>query len=109
MPVIGYYYCFAEYLPTVCSSALSNGKVTKGQSKTKYILYKQKRKYEVNGSNGNLLTLKSSRSQMFFKIGVFKTFANFIGKYLCRSLFLINLQVIRCWRPQHRCFPVKVF
>ena len=29
----------------------------------------------------------SSRSQMFFKIGVFKNFAIFTEKHLCRSLF----------------------
>ena len=35
----------------------------------------------------------SSRAQIFFKIGVLKNFANFIGKHLCWSLFLIKLQV----------------
>ena len=29
----------------------------------------------------------SSHRQMFFKIGVFKTFAKFTGKHLCHSLF----------------------
>ena len=33
--------------------------------------------------------LRSSRSQMFFKIGVLKNFANFTGEYLYWSLFLI--------------------
>ena len=35
-----------------------------------------------------------SRSQMFFKIekGVLKNFANFTGKIMCWSLFLIKLQ-----------------
>ena len=28
-----------------------------------------------------------SQSQMFFKLGVLKNFANFIGKHLCWSLF----------------------
>ena len=37
--------------------------------------------------------LRSSRSQIFFKIGVLKSFAVFTGKYLCWSLFLIKLQV----------------
>ena len=32
---------------------------------------------------------------MFFKIGVLKNFANFTGKHLCWSLFLINLQAFR--------------
>ena len=44
--------------------------------------------------------LKSSRSQMFFNIGALKNFANFTGKHLCWSLFLIK-------KLQHRCFPVK--
>ena len=41
-------------------------------------------------------TNRSSLSQMFFKIGVLKNFANFIGKHQCWSLFLIKLQA---WRP----------
>ena len=35
---------------------------------------------------------RSSRSQMFFKIGVLKKFAHFTRKHLCWSLFLITLQ-----------------
>ena len=31
--------------------------------------------------------LESSRLQMFFKIGVLKNFANFLGKHLCWCLF----------------------
>ena len=46
-------------------------------------------------SNFNPLQQKSflrrSRSQMFFKIGVPKNFANFTGKHLCWSLFLTKL------------------
>ena len=34
---------------------------------------------------------RSSRSQMFFKIGVLKHFSNFTEKQLCWSLFLIKL------------------
>ena len=56
---------------------------------------------------------RSSWSQMFFKSGVFKSFALFTGKHLCWSLFLIKLQA---WRHatlvkkilQHRCFPVNI-
>ena len=33
-------------------------------------------------------TSRSSRSQMLFKIGAPKNFANFTGKHLCWSLFL---------------------
>ena len=32
-------------------------------------------------------TSRSSRLQMFFKIGVFRSFANFTGKHLCWSIF----------------------
>ena len=57
--------------------------------------------------------LRSSRSQMFFKIGVLKNFSMFAKKHLCSSLFLIKLGP---WRPafllkkrfQHRCFPVNI-
>ena len=42
-------------------------------------------------------TNRSSLSQMFFKIGVPKNSANFIGKHQCWSLFLIKLQV---WKPE---------
>ena len=38
---------------------------------------------------------RSSCSQMFFKIGFLKYFANSIGKYLCWSLFFKKLQI---WR-----------
>ena len=37
-------------------------------------------------------TIRSSRSQMFYKTSVLKNFENFTGKYLCWSLFLIELQ-----------------
>ena len=39
-----------------------------------------------------LQTLKSNRSQMFFRIGVLKNFAIFKGKQLSWSLFLIKSQ-----------------
>ena len=39
---------------------------------------------------------KISRSQMFFKIDVLKTFVSFTGKHLRWSLFLIKLQSFRC-------------
>ena len=38
---------------------------------------------------------RSSRSQMFFKVGVFKPYTNFTGKQLCWSLYLIKLQAFR--------------
>ena len=53
---------------------------------------------------------RSSLSQIFFKIDVLKNFANFKGKHLCWSLFLIKLQVFKpiIKRPQHRCFPLEI-
>ena len=50
----------------------------------------------------------SSRSHMFFKIGVLRNFAIFTGKQLCWSLFLIKLQTFIKKRLQHRCFPVNI-
>ena len=41
---------------------------------------------------------RSRRSQMFFKINVFKNFVNFTGKHICNFIKK---------RLQHRCFPVK--
>ena len=40
---------------------------------------------------------RSSRAQIFFKIGVLKTFANFTGKHMCWSLFLIKLQGLQAY------------
>ena len=47
-----------------------------------------------------LLKNRSRRSQIFVKIGVLKNFANFAGKHLCWSLFLINLGQ-NIWRLFH--------
>ena len=52
--------------------------------------------------------LRNSLSQMFLKLGVLKSFANFTGKHLCwsrgMSLFLIRLQ---SWKPTQT--PKQVF
>ena len=40
---------------------------------------------------------RSSRSQLFFKIGALKNLAIFTQKHLCWSLFLIKLQAWRCY------------
>ena len=40
-------------------------------------------------------TFGSSHLQIFFKIGVFKNFANFTGKHLRWSLFLIKLKAFK--------------
>ena len=44
------------------------------------------------------LNFKSSRSQMFFKIGVLKNFTIFPRKHLCWSYFLVKLQA---WRSAY--------
>ena len=46
----------------------------------------------VNFTGKHLCWSRSSRSQVFFKIVVLKIFVNFTGKHLCWSLFLIKLQ-----------------
>ena len=38
---------------------------------------------------------RSSCSQMFSKLGILKNFANFTGKHLCWSFFLIKLRALR--------------
>ena len=48
---------------------------------------------------------RSSRAQILFKIAALKNLANFIGKQLLWSLFLIKFQAKK--RLQHKCFPVK--
>ena len=55
---------------------------------------------------------RRSRSQMFFKKGVHKNFANFRQKHMCWSLFLNKVARLRACscikkRFQYRCFPVK--
>ena len=59
---------------------------------------------------GYLHKLRSSCSQIFFKIYVLKTLANFIGKHLCWSLLLLKLQTLRTatlLKGASRRFPVK--
>ena len=55
---------------------------------------------------------RSSRSRVFFKIGVIKHFAIFTRKHLCWSLFLIKLQIWRAAtllkRLQHRYFSANI-
>ena len=50
--------------------------------------------WQAEESLRNLLR-RSSRSQMFFKIGVLKNFVIFTAKYLCWDLFSIKLQACR--------------
>ena len=58
-----------------------------------YLFMKENLQTNIKGK-----TLRSSRSQMFFKIAVFKKFAALPRKHLSWSLFLIKT------RLQHRCF-----
>ena len=53
-------------------------------------------------------TFRSSCSQVFFKVGILKNFTIFTEKHPCGTLFLIKLQA---WRPitlTKRCFPVFI-
>ena len=58
--------------------------------------------------DGNM-RCKSSRSQMFFKIGVLKIFVKFTGKHLCWRLFLVKLQFRRSATSLRRYFNTYVF
>ena len=64
----------------------------------------------VTFRNRNFMLFRSSRPEVFCKKGVLWNFAKFIGKYLCQSLFLINLQAAPAtllkMRPWDRYFPV---
>ena len=60
-------------------------------------------------------TTRSSRSQMFFKIGVPKHFIKFTGKYCAKVSFLIKLQASGLQgcnsikkRLQHGCFSLNI-
>ena len=64
--------------------------------KNKFLTIESFRK-QHQASNRSTHYIRSSRSQMFFKIRVFKNFAILTGTHLCRSLFLIKLQA---WRPE---------
>ena len=44
--------------------------------------------YSQASSNSTVPIIRSSRSQLFFKIGFLKNFAEFIERHLCQSLFL---------------------
>ena len=47
------------------------------------------------GYSSHNKNFRSSRLQMFFKIGVLKNFVIFTGKRLCWSFFLTKLQALR--------------
>ena len=54
------------------------------------------------------LPFRSSCSQMFFIVGVFKIFAIFVEKHLCWSLFLIKFAGLNLQRF-YKETPTKVF
>ena len=62
----------------------------------------------VKGNIYSSLQIRSSSSQIFFKIGVLKNLDNFSGNYMCWSHFLIKLYV---WRPAIllKKTPIQVF
>ena len=64
--------------------------------------------WQTEESLWNLLC-RSSRSQMFFKIGALKTFAIFTAKHLCWSLFLMKLQAWRAATLSKRDSNTSVF
>ena len=59
----------------------------------------------------DMLSFRNSHQRCSVKIDVLKNFANFTGKHLFWSLFLIVADLKACSfikkRLQHRCFPVK--
>ena len=67
----------------------------------------QKCKLPKNGSPGEIWTgFRSSRSQIFFEIGVIKNFANSTGRHLCWRHFLKMLQ---SWRLYLRDNSTQMF
>ena len=66
-------------------------KIFKGE---KYVIIQKENLRDVS-TQDEIPLGRSIRPQMFFKIGVLKIFANFTGKHLCWSLFLIKLQALK--------------
>ena len=58
---------------------------------------------------GVVSTVRTSHRRCSVEQGVLKNFANFTGKYLCWSLFLINLQACRPATLLKRDFNTGVF
>ena len=57
---------------------------------------------------GNKSMEGSSRSHMFFKIGVLKNFANFTEKHLCWRLFLTNFFTDLIKNTPTQVFPCEI-
>ena len=71
--------------------------------------------WKINqGSQKSILfcSYRSSRSEMFFKVGILKNFAIFTGEHLCWSLFNKVAGLNACnflkKRLQCKCFPVNI-
>ena len=64
---------------------------------------------EVLVRDGLVINFRSSCSQMFFKVGILKNFANVTGKELDWSLFLINLLALRPATLLKRDFNIGMF
>ena len=65
-------------------------------------------KFKISLVENQCLPFRSSRSHMFFKVGVLKSYAIFAGKRLRWSLFLIKFQFLRP-APLFKKNPTKVF
>ena len=78
----------------------------KGENRTSY-RDKQDKLKAVNSCSPYVVcqpAIRSSRSQMFFKLGVLKNFAKFKGKQLCKSQ---AYNFIKKETLTQRCFPVN--
>ena len=62
-------------------------------------------KSKLRAKSINFGWIRSSRSQMFFKIVVHKNLATLTGKHRCWSLSSIKLSLIKI---QHKCFPLNI-
>ena len=74
--------------------------------------------YEISGNyfkltfDSQLLTVRSSRQEVFCKKGVLTNFTKLTGKQLCQSLFFHEVEGLRSAtllkkRLWHSCFPVN--
>ena len=66
--------------------------------------------FKISFVENPCLPFRSSRSQMFFKVGTLKSYALFTEKHLHRSLFIIKFQACNFIKKklQLRCFLVNI-
>ena len=92
---------FTMYILTILTCPLKNTSMNILHCKRSQLIVNQNR---INCYSKRMI--RSSRSQMFFKIDVVKEIAICIGKHLCWSLFsACNFAKMRL---QHSCFPVNI-